>query len=158
MPPIKIEDVVLGQYVGNDDGKPGYLDDETVPKNSRTPTFATVVVFVQNRRWDGVPFIFKAGKALNEHKAEIRIQFKDVPGAGFAFAGQNCPRNELVLRLQPSESVYLKTNVKLPGLANVPVQSELDLTYNRRFAGAYNPEAYTRLILEVRKRRGDRFV
>ena len=72
-----MEDVVLGQYVG-DKSKPedseayqGYLDDPTVPKSSTTPTFATAVLHVNNDRWEGVPFIIKAGKGLNERKAEV---------------------------------------------------------------------------------------
>lgn len=71
--PINDEEVVLGQYEG-------YRDDPTVPDNSNTPTFATVVLRVHNERWEGVPFILKAGKALNSRKAEVRVQFKDVPG------------------------------------------------------------------------------
>lgn len=47
--------------------------DEGVPDDSNCPTFATCVLFVKNRRWAGVPFIFKAGKALNETKAEVSL-------------------------------------------------------------------------------------
>lgn len=56
----------------NSRGDPGYLDDPTVPKTSQTPTFVTCILYVRNERWDGVPFILKAGKGLNEAKAEIR--------------------------------------------------------------------------------------
>ena len=80
-----MEDVVLGQYVGNpegpdDDSKMGYLDDPTVPAGSVTPTYAAAVLRLNNERWDGVPFILRAGKATNERKAEVRIQYRDVPG------------------------------------------------------------------------------
>ncbi len=76
---IQLDDAILGQYVGNpegktDDARKGYLEDPTVPAGSITPTFAACVLRVRNERWDGVPFILKAGKALNERKAEIRIQ------------------------------------------------------------------------------------
>ena len=64
--PIELEDCVLGQYVGDPkgegDAKLGYLDDETVPKGSNTPTFAMAVLRIKNERWDGVPFILKCGK------------------------------------------------------------------------------------------------
>ena len=64
--PIELDDVVLGQYVGDPmgkgDSKLGYLDDETVPKGSRTPTFAIAALYIRNERWDGVPFILKCGK------------------------------------------------------------------------------------------------
>jgi glucose-6-phosphate 1-dehydrogenase len=85
IPAIVMEDVVVGQYVGDpdgpdDDSKLGYLDDPTVPKGSVTPTYAAAVFRINNERWDGVPFILRAGKALNERKAEVRIQYRDVPG------------------------------------------------------------------------------
>ncbi|GFY87267.1 glucose-6-phosphate dehydrogenase 6 [Actinidia rufa] len=138
--PIKNEEVVLGQYEG-------YRDDPTVPDNSNTPTFATVVLRVHNERWEGVPFILKAGKALNSRKAEIRIQFKDVPGDIFKCQKQG--RNEFVIRLQPSEAMYMKLTVKQPGLEMSTVQSELDLSYGQRYQGVTIPEAYERLILDT---------
>lgn len=95
--------------------EPGYLDDPTVPSNSNVPTFAACVFQIENPRWDGVPIIMKAGKALNERKAEIRIQFKAPPGAEKMFEGRQIPVNELVIRLQPNEAVYIKTNIKSPG-------------------------------------------
>lgn len=51
-----------------------------------------------------------AGKALDERKAEIRIQFKEAPGSQFIFAGQDAPCNELVMRLQPDQAVYFKVD------------------------------------------------
>lgn len=64
---LTLDDVVLGQYVGNPNGKDedsrlGYLDDKTVPKGSTTPTFALAVLYINNERWDGVPFILRCGK------------------------------------------------------------------------------------------------
>lgn len=151
IPEIKLEDIVLGQYVGNPDGatedeRLGYLDDPTVPAGSKTPTFATAVMKIKNERWDGVPFIMKSGKALNERKAEVRIQFKDVPGDIF---DGDTHRNELVIRVQPNEAIYMKLMTKKPGMNFTPETSELDLTYNKRYEDLYMPEAYERLILDV---------
>ncbi|KAL5153927.1 Glucose-6-phosphate 1-dehydrogenase, cytoplasmic isoform [Glycine soja] len=137
--PIKDDEVVLGQYEG-------YKDDPTVPDNSNTPTFATVILRVHNERWEGVPFILKAGKALNSRKADIRVQFKDVPGDIFKCQKQG--RNEFVIRLQPSEAMYMKLTVKKPGLEMETVQSELDLSYRQRYQAVTIPEAYERLILD----------
>lgn len=53
--------MLLGQYVAAN-GKPGYLDDDTVPNNSVCPTFAALTLWINNPRWEGVPFILKAGK------------------------------------------------------------------------------------------------
>ena len=156
--PVKLEDCVLGQYLGGDE-EVAYTEDPTVPDNSVTPTFATCVLRINNPRWEGVPFILKAGKALNERKAEIRIQFKPAPGAYKMFPGQSeIPEQELVMRLQPDEAVYLKTNVKNPGLATAPMASELDLSYKTRFENVEIFDAYTRLILEVIRGRQATFV
>lgn len=87
--PLSLEDCVLGQYEG-------YADDPTIDnKDTNSPTFATLLLRINTPRWQGVPFIMKAGKALNERKAEIRVQFKDAPAADFLFQGEDCPRNEL---------------------------------------------------------------
>ncbi|XP_035993327.1 glucose-6-phosphate 1-dehydrogenase isoform X1 [Fundulus heteroclitus] len=148
--PPDMQDVVLGQYVGDPSGegdsKLGYLDDPTVPKGSCTPTFATAVLYVQNERWDGIPFILRCGKALNERKAEVRLQFTDVPGD--IFAGR-CQRNELVVRVQPDEAIYLKMMTKKPGVFFSPEETELDLTYRSRYKNVTLPDAYERLILDV---------
>jgi len=144
IPPIEKEDVLLGQYVAAND-KPGYLDDSTVPKGSKCPTFAACTLWIHNPRWEGVPFILKAGKALNEAKAEIRIQYKDVTQGIF----KNIGRNELVIRIQPSEAVYIKMNTKLPGLETRAMPTEMDLTYKRRFTDVKIPEAYEALILDA---------
>nr|XP_020473019.1 glucose-6-phosphate 1-dehydrogenase-like isoform X2 [Monopterus albus] len=132
--PVGVSDVVLGQYVGDPAGEGhsrlSYLDDPTVPKDSCTPTFATAVLYVQNERWDGVPFILRCGKALNERKAEVRLQFTDVPGDIF---GKHCQRNELVIRVQPDEAIYLKMMTKRPGVYFSLEETELDLTYKSRY-------------------------
>jgi glucose-6-phosphate 1-dehydrogenase len=150
MDPIRLEDTILGQYVGNPDGdgeaKIGYRDDKTVPKDSVTPTFALAVARINNERWDGVPFFLRCGKALNERKAVVRIQYRDV--AGDIFEGQ-CKRNELVIRVQPEEAVYTKMMTKSPGMRFDLEETELDLTYGSRYKDMKLPDAYERLILDV---------
>uniref|UniRef100_H2UQV8 Glucose-6-phosphate 1-dehydrogenase n=1 Tax=Takifugu rubripes TaxID=31033 RepID=H2UQV8_TAKRU len=148
--PVAPTDVVLGQYVGDPEGESharlGYQDDPSVPEGSCTPTFATAVLYIQSERWDGVPFILRCGKALNERKAEVRLQFSDVPGDIF---DENCQRNELVVRVQPDEAIYLKMMTKRPGIYFSPEETELDLTYKSRYKNAKLPDAYERLILDV---------
>lgn len=92
--------------------------------------------------------------ALNEQKTEIRIQFKDVTSGIF----KDIPRNELVIRVQPNESVYIKMNSKLPGLSMQTAVTELDLTYRRRFSDLIIPEAYEALILDALKGDHSNFV
>ncbi|KAF8790087.1 glucose-6-phosphate 1-dehydrogenase-like [Argiope bruennichi] len=152
MSELQLDDVVLGQYVGNPnlegEGKEGYLEDPTVPKDSVTPTYAMATCFINNERWDGIPFFLRCGKALNERKAEVRIQFRDVPGDIF---NKQCKRNELVIRVQPGEAVYLKFMNKRPGniTSFALEETELDLSYNSRYKDLVMPDAYERLILDV---------
>lgn len=76
---IKLEDVVVGQYKGHSKGGKtflGYTEDPTVPNDSITPTFAAAALFIDNARWDGVPFLMKAGKALNTRRYGISLFFK----------------------------------------------------------------------------------
>jgi glucose-6-phosphate 1-dehydrogenase len=69
IPEIELDDIVLGQYVGNPNGKTedqklGYLDDKTVPDGSLTATYATAIMRVKNERWEGVPFFMRCGKGI----------------------------------------------------------------------------------------------
>ncbi|CAK5108472.1 unnamed protein product [Meloidogyne enterolobii] len=154
--PVKLSEVVLGQYVGDSqakeaDARLGYLDDESVPNNSVTPTFATAVLWVKNERWEGVPFFLRCGKALNERKAEVRIQYRDV--SGNIFPDDSLKRNELVIRVQPNEAVYMKVNTKRPGFSARQIieteETELDLTFNSRYKGMRFPDAYERLFFDL---------
>ena len=153
--PIEMDNVVLGQYKAckvGDRKLPGYLDDETVPPGSRCPTFAAMALFIDNARWDGVPFLIKAGKALHKRQAEIRIQFHHAPGNLYkkqlgGAANENS--NELVIRIQPDESIYLRINSKIPGLGMRLDQTDLDLQYKSKYGDGDLPDAYERLILDV---------
>ncbi|KAL1915100.1 uncharacterized protein VTP21DRAFT_7581 [Calcarisporiella thermophila] len=149
IPPIKPSETIVGQYTASADGsKPAYKDDKTVPPNSNCPTFAANVLWINNDRWQGVPFILKAGKALHEQKVEVRVLFRNVAN------GQVYPdaaRNELIVRVQPNEAVQLRVTNKVPGFSIRSTPTTLDLTYKDRFQGAsYRiPDAYEALILDV---------
>jgi glucose-6-phosphate 1-dehydrogenase len=127
------EKAFIGQFTdsswtvdGTTHSEPGYLEDPTVPEGSRCPTFASVLLEVENERWAGVPFLMKAGKGLDERMAEVRIHFKPQAYNGLMHApGSPVPGNELVLRIQPNESCYLKTYSKLPGLEQVGIPNAL---------------------------------
>lgn len=86
--------------------------------------------YASTTRPPGVPFVLRCGKALNEQKAEVRLQFTDVPGDIFS---KSCQRNELVVRVQPNEAIYLKMMTKRPGVYFSPEETELDLTYRSRY-------------------------
>ncbi|PKU74122.1 Glucose-6-phosphate 1-dehydrogenase 2, chloroplastic [Dendrobium catenatum] len=138
MKPLQLDDIVIGQYKSHTKGGityPAYTDDKTVPKGSLTPTFAAAALFINNARWDGVPFLMKAGKALHTQRAEIRVQFRHVPGNLYKRSfGTDLDRatNELVIRVQPDEAIYLKINNKIPGLGMRLDRSNLNLHYAAR--------------------------
>jgi glucose-6-phosphate 1-dehydrogenase len=78
MRPLQLEDVVTRHYkshVKGDTRYPRYIDDNTLPKNNLTPTFATTTLFIDNAKWDGVLFLMKVGKALHNRqgRGEIRV-------------------------------------------------------------------------------------
>ncbi|GMM58859.1 glucose-6-phosphate dehydrogenase [Maudiozyma humilis] len=146
MAPIDHDDILVGQYGKSLDGtKPSYLDDETVTPGSKCITFAAMSFKIQNERWEGVPIIMRAGKALNEGKVEIRLQYKAVASGVF----NNIPNNELVIRVQPDPAVYMKFNAKTPGLSNATQVTDLDLTYSLRYKDFWIPEAYEVLIRDA---------
>ncbi|KAI8007882.1 hypothetical protein LOK49_LG07G02764 [Camellia lanceoleosa] len=150
---LRLEDVVLGQYKGFSDGStsyPAYADDPAVPNNSLTPTFAAATFFINNARWDGVPFLLVAGKALHSRRAEIRVQFRHVPGNLYNQKfGTDLDKatNELVLRVQPDEAIYLKINKKVPGLGMRLDSSDLNFLHRARYPREI-PDAYERLLLD----------
>lgn len=161
MRPLRLDDVVVGQYKSHTRGGvkyPAYTDDKTVPAGSLTPTFAAAALFIDNARWDGVPFLMKAGKALHDrrlvcvnnffllflimtyiyiiiYRAEIRVQFRHVPGNLYnknIGTDLDLATNELVIRVQPDEAIYLKINNKVPGLGMRLDRSNLNLLYAAR--------------------------
>ncbi|KAL8708043.1 MAG: hypothetical protein Q9220_007039 [cf. Caloplaca sp. 1 TL-2023] len=148
VPPLDMENTMIGQYAKSTDGKnPGYKDDDGVPQDSKCATFCTSVAYVKNARWEGVPFILKSGKALDESKTEIRIQLKDTTDGVL----QNTSRNQLIFRIQPDEAIRLKMNAKAPGLGLQTVGTELDLTYHQTVEDMDIPEAYESLLLAALK-------
>ncbi|KAI4239025.1 MAG: hypothetical protein L6R40_005611 [Gallowayella cf. fulva] len=148
VPPLDTKHTLVGQFTKSTDGKnPGYMDDDDVPEDSRCPTFCTSVAYVRNARWEGVPFILKSGKALNESKTEIRIQLKDTTDAML----KDTNHNQLIIRIQPDEAVRLKMNAKMPGLELRTVTTELDLSYQRTVENPDIPEAYESLLLDAFK-------
>lgn len=154
--------VFLGQFgpnswkmQGEEHIEPGYLDDQTVPEGSRCPTFAALVLRVNNERWQGVPFLMKAGKGLDERMAEVRITFKE---QGYnALMGSN-GGNQLVMRIQPDEALYFKTFSKEPGLDQVVKPTVMDMNYATQFRDAYVGDAYERMFLNAAKGDGSLFV
>ncbi|KAK7232893.1 glucose-6-phosphate dehydrogenase [Aureococcus anophagefferens] len=135
----------------------GYLDDPGVPDDSVTPTFAAVVLRVDNDRWRGVPFLMKAGKGLDERRAEVRVRYKAQPYNALLVDSKSA-RNELVCRIQPDEALYLKTHTKKPGLTHECAPACMDMRYSSEFERAYLADAYERMFLNAAKGDSSLFV
>jgi glucose-6-phosphate 1-dehydrogenase len=153
--PITIDDassVFLGQFGPYGDEK-GYLEDDTVPAGSKCATFASLVLKVDNDRWRGVPFLFTAGKGMEERVCEIRIRFKPQPTNSVMSHQEQT--NELVMRVQPDEAIYMNIVAKEPGITAEQVAKPvvLDMTYTNQFTTAYLGDAYERMFLNAA--RGD---
>lgn len=145
---------VRGQYTpGAVKGRivTGYADELGQP--SDTETFVALKAFIDNWRWQGVPFYLRTGKRMPERQSEIVIQFKPVRHSIFGRDGHGSglEPNTLVIRLQPEEYIRLQIMSKRPGLER-QVQLEevtLDVSLTAAFAGQRRRIAYERLILDL---------
>jgi glucose-6-phosphate 1-dehydrogenase len=149
LPPDRLgEHVVIGQYgKGMIGGTPviGYLDEEGVSKRSITPTFAAMKVFIDNWRWNGVPFYLRSGKRLAAGKTEITVHFRPVPHLMFpGSVGGAIDPNLLVLRVRPDEGMSLMYQTKMPGSKICLNPVVMDYTYPR----GVHLEAYEWVLLD----------
>ena len=134
---------------------PGYLEEEGVPPDSTTETYAAVRLEVHNWRWAGVPFYLRTGKRLARKLTEIAVTLKPVPHLGFAGEGSNGVRpNQLVLVIQPDEGVALSLVAKVPGTRMRLRPVHMDFLYGTTFL-SQSPEAYERLDPGRHARRRD---
>jgi glucose-6-phosphate 1-dehydrogenase len=151
--PVAPEDLVVGQYGRSENGRqPAYVEDPSVPRESRCPTYAAVRLHVRNPRWEGIPFLVEAGKALDTRVNEVRIRFRR-PSVDLFGGGTDGEPNELVIRIQPDEAITLRITSKAPGLDMRLARTELNLQYKAAFATMI-PDAYECLLLDVME--GDR--
>jgi glucose-6-phosphate 1-dehydrogenase len=127
----------------------GYLEEEGIPRNSRTETFAAIKLEVDSRRWAGVPFYLRTGKRLGRRVTEVAVVFKRAPHLPFsATATEELGQNALVTRIQPDEGVTVRFGAKVPGTAMEIRDVNMDFQYGGAFVES-SPEAYERLILDV---------
>jgi glucose-6-phosphate 1-dehydrogenase len=140
--PIVLTDTVRGQYAG-------YRDCEGVSAASKTPTFAALKLYIDNWRWQGVPFYLRSGKAMKRKTSEIIIEFQRPPHLMFRLPdGQDFSPNILSLCIQPDEGIHLRFEAKLPDSNQEMRSVDMDFHYRSSFTGSL-PEAYERLVLEA---------
>jgi len=138
--------VALGQYRG-------YREEPRVSRDSKTATYAAMRVFVDNWRWQGVPFYLRSGKKLAKRITEVSLHMRRIPLCLF---GRDVCReiepNVLTLRIQPDEGIMLRFASKVPGHDLTVGSVTMDMKYLEAFGGD-PPEAYERLLLDAM--RGD---
>ena len=143
---------VRGQYgVGWIEGQhvPAYRAEPGVAPDSFTETFAAVKVYVDNWRWQDVPFYLRTGKRLPVRASEVVIQFRPVPHQAFpAAAIESLQPNRLVIRIQPQEGILLHFQAKRPGPAMHLARANMQFSYRESFK-AITPDAYETLLLDT---------
>lgn len=133
---------VRGQYEG-------YLDEPEVPADSETATFAAIRLWIDNWRWQGVPFYLRSGKGMSCRTTQIVVQFREPPH--MLFRGEkrsSIESNRLVIQIQPAEGIQLQFQTKVPDAEMKLRMTDLDFSFTREFSGSI-PEAYERLLLDA---------
>jgi glucose-6-phosphate 1-dehydrogenase len=150
------QSAVRGQYGGGwiEGGRVrGYRSEPGVTADSATETFAAVKFYVDNWRWQEVPFYLRTGKRLPARNSEVSIHFRPVPHQTFPVSAlQDSRPNRLLIAMQPEEGILLRFEVKHPGqsMALAPVMMQF---YYREAFQVRSPEAYETLLLDIM--RGD---
>ena len=137
------EETVRGQYRG-------YCDAEGVASGSQVPTYAAMRLFIDNWRWQGVPFYLRSGKALTTKTSEIIIQFRCPPHVMFPMEpGSSIRPNYLALFIQPDEGMHLRFEAKVPDTVAEMRAVDMEFHYADDFGKDAIPEAYERLLLDA---------
>jgi glucose-6-phosphate 1-dehydrogenase len=140
--PIRRADTVRGQYEG-------FCGTEGVAPGSATPTYAALKLRIDNPRWRGVPFYLRSGKAMQEKRTEISVEFRTPPFRVFEMEGcLECSPNILSFLIQPDEGIHLRLNAKVPDSSKDIRAVDMDFHYAESFVGGL-PDAYERLLLDA---------
>jgi glucose-6-phosphate 1-dehydrogenase len=146
------EGTARGQYsAGWQGGRQvhGFLEEDGIPPDSRTETYAALRLGVDTRRWAGVPFYLRAGKRLPRRMTEIALIFQRAPHLPFSATDtEELGQNALVIRIQPDEGITVRFGSKVPGTAMEVRDVNMDFAYGESFTES-SPEAYERLLLDV---------
>lgn len=127
-----------------------YRDETGVSRDSDTATYAALRLYVDNWRWQGVPFFLRSGKALRNKSTEIIIQFRNPPHMLFPLAeDEDIPANTLAIFVQPDEGFHLEFQTKTPEAGLQMRKAELEFHYHEAFSGQAIPDAYERLLLDA---------
>jgi glucose-6-phosphate 1-dehydrogenase len=153
IPPDQVHQfAVRGQYAaGWIEGEhvQAYRAEPGVAPDSATETFAAAKLFVDNWRWQDVPFYLRTGKRLPAHVSEISIRFRPVPHESFPNSTRlDWHANRLTIHIQPDEGISLRFQAKQPGLNMRLSPVDMQFKYSAAFK-TVPPEAYEALLLDV---------
>ncbi|MFI0368706.1 glucose-6-phosphate dehydrogenase [Actinomadura sp. 1N219] len=127
----------------------GYLEEDGIPADTRTETYAAVKLEIDNRRWAGVPFYLRTGKRLSRRVTEVAMVFQQAPHLPFSETDtEELGQNALVMRVQPDEGITVRFGSKVPGTSMEIRDVNMDFAYGESFTET-SPEAYERLLLDV---------
>jgi glucose-6-phosphate 1-dehydrogenase len=134
---------VRGQYRG-------YRQTDGVAPDSTTATFAALQLFIDNWRWQDVPFYLRSGKSLPEKTTEITVHFKCPPHLMFDVHGNSdMTANYISLCIQPDEGIHLRFEAKVPDTEARRQSVDMEFHYSNAFGSAALPDAYERLLLDA---------
>ena len=142
---------VRGQYsAGGTTARPlpGYRQEPGVDPNSTTETYVAMKLFINNWRWQGVPFYLRTGKRLPKRLSEVVLTFRQAPVHLFDAAGGAPTPNQLILRIQPDEGAEFRFEVKAPGSGMRSRPVDMGFSYDESF-GEPSDEGYVRLLADA---------
>jgi len=141
--PVDVRDAVRAQYRG-------FCQTQGVVPNSQTPTYAALKLYVDNWRWQGVPFYMRSGKALAAKTTDIAIEFRKPPLQMFdLLVGQEYVPNSILMGIQPDEGIHLKFQAKVPGSGREGRPVDMAFHYSTSFGVDKLADAYEHLLLDV---------
>lgn len=128
---------------------PGYRQEKNVKPQSGVETFAAVKFYIDNWRWQGVPFYVRTGKRMQNKSTIITLQFRPAPNFSFPKEAANTWRpNRLTISIQPEMDIRIRFQAKRPG--QDMTLSPVDMIFNYEEAyDEHQPEAYETLLLDV---------
>ncbi len=149
--PIALEDVVFGQYSGgtvDDEIVEGYLEEPDVSDDSVTATSVALRLYVDNWRWQGVPFYLRTGKRFPERLTQIAVRFREPPVSLFEPGAASEVRSDaIIITLQPDEGFELYFDVKTPAAEMQLKTLPLEFRYSDEFGTL--PGAYETLVEDI---------
>jgi len=140
-----------GQYgpgVVNGEKVKGYLQEEKIPADSVTETYAAMKLYIDNWRWRGVPMYLRTGKRMAKAQSTISICFRHPPLQFFRDTEIHCMnQNWVLLGIQPEECIRIEMTVKEPGLEMATRTRSLDASFRNQDEKAI--DACEDLLLDV---------